>query len=229
MKLIHASTIVAGLALAGWLVGGAFAAPDDAKKKDAKSDQPAADANGKSGSEAAAKAEPEEGLASDFTLKDTNDKEHTLSKYRDKWVVLEWINHGCPFVKKQYNSGNMQALQAKYTGKDVVWLSICSSAPGKQGHMDNEKWNETIEAKESKATAVLVDADGKVGKLYKAKVTPHMVVISPKGKVVYEGAIDSIRSADPEDVEFAENYVAKVLDQGLAGEEPSVENVDAYG
>ena len=144
-------------------------------------------------------------------------------------MVLEWINHGCPFVKKHYDSGNMQALQEKYTGKGVVWLSICSSAPGKQGHMDNEKWNETIEAKKSKATAVLVDEDGKVGKLYDAKVTPTMVVISPKGEIAYTGAIDSIRSANADDIEVAENYVAQVLDAGLAGKEPDVESNDAYG
>jgi glutathione peroxidase-family protein len=226
MRLIHVATIVAGLAAAGLAFGTAFGAPDEAKGKDAKKAEAAEAGEKKAEGE---KAEAEEGLAPDFKLKDTHDKEHELSAYRGKWVVLEWIHHGCPFVKKHYNEGHMQALQEKYTGKDVVWLSICSSAPGKQGHMDNEKWNETIEAKKSKATAVLVDEDGKVGKLYKAKVTPHMAVISPKGKIVYEGAIDSIRSADPDDCEVADNYVAQVLDQGLAGKEITVESTDAYG
>lgn len=227
MKFVHVATLAAGLGLAGFVVGSAFGAPDEGKKKDPKPDTPAADPEKKPEGKTA--EDETEGLAPDFTLKDTNDTEHTLSTYRGKWVVLEWINHGCPFVKKHYDAGNMQALQERYTAKGVVWLSICSSAPGKQGHMDNAKWNETIEAKKSKATAVLPDADGKVGRLYDAKVTPTMVVISPQGKIVYQGAIDSIRSAKPEDCEKAENYVAKALDAGLAGKEPAVATADAYG
>lgn len=229
MKIVHVATLAAGLALAGLVAGSALGAPDEGQKKDPKSDTPAADPEKKPEAQAAEDGAEAEGLAPDFTLKDTHDTEHTLSKYRGKWVVLEWINHGCPFVKKHYDGGNMQALQERYTEKGVVWLSICSSAPGKQGHMDNAKWNETIEAKKSKATAVLPDADGKVGRLYGAKVTPTMVVISPKGKIVYQGAIDSIRSAKPEDCEKAENYVAKALDAGLAGKEPAVATTDAYG
>ena len=175
-----------------------------------------------------AKADPAK-AAPAFELKDTNDKAHKLADFKGKWVVLEWINHGCPFVKKFYKKGHMQALQEKYTAKDVVWLSICSSAEGKQGHMSNEDWNKTIEEKKTKATAVLIDADGKVGKLYDAKVTPTMVIVNPKGEIAFQGAVDSIRSADPADCEIADNYIEQVLDAGLAGKEIPVESNNAYG
>jgi peroxiredoxin len=222
--LASAALLGAGFLLVGTAVGDEPAP----KKKDA--DAAKTEKKAEEGAEKSAETEADpEKAAPAFELKDTNDKSHKLADFKGKWVVLEWINHGCPYVKKHYKQGHMQALQAKYTAKDVVWLSICSSAEGKQGHMSPADWNKTIEEKKSKATAVLLDADGKVGKLYGAAVTPTMVVINPRGEIAYQGAIDSIRSADSDDCEVADNYVAQVLDAGLAGKEPEVENTTAYG
>lgn len=167
--------------------------------------------------------------APDFTLKDSKGNEHTLAGYAGKIVVLEWINHGCPFVKKHYGVGNMQALQEKYTGKDVVWLSICSSAPGKQGHLTAAEWvGKTAEVKD-KASAILLDEDGKVGRLYGAKTTPHMFVIDKEGKLAYQGAIDDNRSFDPKTVEGAKNYVAAAVDALLKGETVETPETTPYG
>ncbi len=167
--------------------------------------------------------------APNFTLTDTHGKTHSLSDFKDKIVVLEWINHGCPFVVKHYNSGNMQSLQTKYTGQGVVWLSICSSADGKQGHMSASAWNDTNAKLKAAPTAVLLDADGKVGKLYGAKTTPHMYIIGKDGKLLYQGAIDSKRSADANDIKTSENYVASVLDAVLAGKEAPLSQSKPYG
>jgi len=147
------------------------------------------------------------GQAPDFTLEDTQGNQHTLSKYRGKFVVLEWTNYDCPFVKKHYSTGNMQTLQAKHTGNGVIWLSINSSAEGLQGHYSPKEWNKMIEAKKAVPTAVLLDPKGKVGRLYGAKTTPHMFLISPEGNTIYQGAIDSIASTDPDDVEEAINFI----------------------
>ncbi len=150
--------------------------------------------------------------ASAFTLTDTNGIEHSLADFRGKHVVLEWINDGCPFVKKFYVPGKMQELQETYTEQDVIWLAIASSAPGKQGHHDAAGWNQIIADWDIKATAILLDEDGAVGRAYDAKTTPHMIVINPDGKLIYDGAIDSVRSASSDDIDDAENYVATVLD-----------------
>jgi hypothetical protein len=123
----------------------------------------------------------------------------------------------------------MQKLQKEYTGKDVVWLSIASSAPGKQGHMSPEETNKTKEEKGSAATAVLLDADGTVGKLYDAKVTPELYVINPEGVLVYAGAIDDKKSTDPADVAGAKNYVKQALDEAMAGKPVSEPTITAYG
>jgi peroxiredoxin len=164
-----------------------------------------------------------------FTLTDSNGQSHSLSDFKGKFVVLEWLNHGCPFVVKHYGSGNMQKLQKEYTGKDVVWLSIASSAPGKQGHMTPEETNKTKEEKGSAATAVLLDADGTVGKLYDAKVTPELYVINPDGVLVYMGAIDDKKSVDAADVTGAKNYVKQALDEAMAGKPVSEPSTTAYG
>ena len=167
--------------------------------------------------------------APEFTLKDSNGKSHNLSDFKGKFVVLEWLNHGCPFVVKHYESGNMQNLQKEYTGKDVVWLSIVSSAPGKQGHMNPEETNKAKAEKGSAATAVLLDEDGTVGKLYDAKVTPELYVINPEGVLVYAGAIDDKKSTDPADVAGAKNYVKQALDEAMAGKPVSEPTTAAYG
>ena len=134
--------------------------------------------------------------APDFKLQDSKGKSHSLSDFRGKWVVLEWVNFDCPFVRKHYRSGNMPALQAEYTGKDVVWLSICSSAPGRQGYFEGKELLDRIALEKSAATAYLIDTDGKVGQLYGAKTTPHMYVINPEGTLVYAGGIDNIASTE---------------------------------
>jgi len=167
--------------------------------------------------------------APEFTLTDSNGQSHNLSDFKGKFVVLEWLNHGCPFVQKHYDGGNMQGLQKEYTGKDVVWLSIASSAPGKQGHMSPEETNKTKEEKDAAPTAVLIDADGTVGKLYDAKVTPELYVINPEGTLVYMGAIDDKKSVDAADVAGAKNYVKQALDEALAGNPVSEPATEAYG
>ena len=167
--------------------------------------------------------------APEFTLTDSNGQSHNLSDFKGKFVVLEWLNHGCPFVKKHYDGGNMQGLQKEYTGKDVVWLSIASSAPGKQGNMSPEETNKTKEEKGAAPTAVLIDEDGTVGKLYDAKVTPELFVINPEGTLIYAGAIDDKKSVDAADVAGARNYVKQALDEAMAGNPVSTPQTEAYG
>lgn len=175
-------------------------------------------------------AAPEVGQpAPAFTLTDSNGQSHNLADFKGKFVVLEWLNHGCPFVKKHYDSNNMQKLQKEYTSKDVVWLSIVSSAPGKQGHMSPAETNQAKEEKGSAATAVLLDEDGTVGQLYGAKVTPELYVINPEGNLIYAGAIDDKKSVDPADVEGAANYVKRALDEALAGQPVSTPKTEPYG
>jgi hypothetical protein len=123
----------------------------------------------------------------------------------------------------------MQGLQKEYTGKDVVWLSIVSSAPGKQGHMSPEETNKTKEEKGSAATAILIDEDGTVGKLYDAKVTPELYVINPEGTLVYMGAIDDKKSVDAADVAGAKNFVKQALDEAMSGQPVSEATTTAYG
>ena len=164
-----------------------------------------------------------------FTLKDSSGKEHSFADYKGKFVVLEWFNEGCPFVKKHYTSGNMQKLQQEYTGKDVVWLSINSSAPGEQGHMTAESAPKTISDWNIKATHILFDHDGKVGKMYGAKTTPHMYVIDKEGKLVYQGAIDSKATANTADLADAENYVKVALDSTMAGKPVATTSTKPYG
>lgn len=167
--------------------------------------------------------------AKDFTLKDTQGVEHSLSDYQGKYVVLEWINHECPFVKKHYNSNNMQALQEEYTAKGIIWLSINSSAPGKQGHCSGEEAENLTQEKEANPTAVLLDSDGTVGRMYAAQTTPHMYIINPEGTLIYQGAIDSIPSADAADIAKAENYVKLALNAAMAGKPVEVGVTKAYG
>jgi peroxiredoxin len=167
--------------------------------------------------------------APDFTLTDCSGKKVSLSDYKGKVVVLEWINHGCPFVAKHYGSGNMQKLQADATAKGVVWLSICSSAPGKQGYATPTDALKKCTETQSAATAFLLDESGEVGKTYNAKVTPEMYVIDANGVLVYHGAIDDKKSTNPGDIAGAKNYVAAALDEVLAGKPVSTPKTDAYG
>jgi AhpC/TSA family protein len=164
-----------------------------------------------------------------FTLPDTNGQSRSLSDYQGKFVVLEWVNHECPFVKKHYGSGSMQKLQKKYVDQGVVWLSINSSAPGKQGNYTPAEWNELTRAKGASPTAVLLDPDGKVGRAYGAKTTPHMYVVDPKGTVVYAGGIDDKPSTDQADIPTAKNYVDAALGEAIAGKPITVASSVPYG
>ena len=164
-----------------------------------------------------------------FTLVDNNGKTHSLSDFKGKFVVLEWVNYDCPFVGKHYGSGNMQKLQNMYRARDVVWLSICSSAPGKQGHFEPQELKERMADEKAAPTAYLIDSDGKVGKMYDAKTTPHMFVINPKGILIYAGGIDDTPSTDTDDIPKAKNYVQAALDEALAGKPVSVKWSKPYG
>jgi peroxiredoxin len=175
-----------------------------------------------------AAVEPGE-AAPEFTLTDSKGTSHQLSDFRGKLVVLEWLNHECPFVKKHYDGGNMQKLQKDYTAKGVVWLSIISSAPGKQGHRTGPQAEADTKDKDAAPTAVLLDPAGEVGQKYGAKTTPEMFVIDPQGKIIYAGAIDSIKSTDSADVAKAENHVRQALDAALAGQPVPTPKTRPYG
>lgn len=164
-----------------------------------------------------------------FQLKDTQGKEWSLDSLIGKWVVLEWINFDCPFVKKHYGSGNMQALQKKWRDKDVVWLAINSSAEGKQGNFPPDALETRMAKEKIASTAYLLDADGSVGKLYGAKTTPHMYVIDPQGKLLYAGAIDDKPTTREKDIEGAVNYVTAALEAGMAGEAVETPATQPYG
>ena len=155
--------------------------------------------------------------APDFTGVDSNGTKHTLSQYRGKTVVLEWTNHDCPYVKKHYNSGNMQALQKQAAADGVVWLSIISSKPGKQGHVGGAKANKLTQSRNAAPTAVILDETSEIGLLYGAKTTPHMYIVDKTGELVYMGGIDSIPTSNEADIAGAKNYVRVALDAMAAG------------
>lgn len=167
--------------------------------------------------------------APNFKLTDSNGKTHSLSDFSGKYVVLEWVNFDCPFVVKHYSSGNMQSLQKKYTEKDVVWLSICSSADGKQGNFKSDEINEKIKEREAAMTAYLIDENGKVGKTYGAKTTPHLYIVSPKGELIYAGGIDDTPSPKQEDIKTSVNYISKALDEAMSGKQVEISTSKPYG
>jgi len=167
--------------------------------------------------------------APDFTGTDSQGKSQRLSDYRGKVVVLEWTNHDCPFVGKHYGAGNMQAQQKEAAAKGVVWLSIVSSAPGKQGHVSAGEANRLTAERGASPTAVVLDPEGRIGQLYGAKTTPHMYVIDAQGKLVYAGGIDSIASSDATDIAPATQYVRAALAEVLAGKPVSVAVTQPYG
>lgn len=156
--------------------------------------------------------------APDFTLTDTLGVEHSLSDYSGKYVVLEWTNHQCPFVVKHYGDGAMQAFQKAMTDDGVVWLQVVSSAEGKQGHVSAAEGEALRESKGMHSTAMLLDASGDVGRLYGARTTPHMFLINPEGTLIYQGAIDSIKSTRSSDIAKAENYVKSAYESAQSGE-----------
>lgn len=164
-----------------------------------------------------------------FTLSDHTGNLQSLADHSGKWVVLEWINHDCPFVKKHYDQGHMQKLQTDITAAGGVWLTINSSAPGTQGHLTPETAASITTAKNAKPTAVLLDPTGATGKAYAAKTTPHLYLISPEGILVYQGAIDSNPSAKTADIQGATNYIAQAWAEVQAGKPVSVAESQAYG
>ncbi len=174
-------------------------------------------------------AAPQVGQAAPaFTLTDSKGQSHSLADFAGKTVVLEWTNHECPFVVKHY-SGNMQSLQKQFGSDDVVWLTVISSAPGKQGHVTGAKADELTSSRNAMPDAVLFDETGVTGKAYDAKTTPHMYVIDKKGVLQYMGGIDSIPSAKVDDIAKATPYFSDALTAVLAGNPANPAVTKPYG
>ena len=167
--------------------------------------------------------------APDFTATDSNGNVHKLSEYRGKFVVLEWTNRGCPYTQKHYNSGNMQRLQKEWTAKGVIWLTVASSAPGRQGYVTAAEENAYLKQVNAAPTAVLLDPTGALGHLYDAKTTPHIFIINPQGTLIYNGAIDDRPTTDVSDINGAKNYVTAALNEATSGKPVSVATSRPYG
>ncbi|AEG91583.1 periplasmic/membrane thiol peroxidase-like protein [Ramlibacter tataouinensis TTB310] len=167
--------------------------------------------------------------APEFTLKDAAGKTVRLSDFRGKHVVLEWTNPGCPFVQKHYNSGNMPATQKAATDQGVVWLSVNSTARDSGDWLEPAKLMAWKQERKAAPTAVLMDEEGTVGKSYGARTTPHLYIVDPQGRLVYAGGIDSIPSANAQDIPRATNYVRQGLGEALSGKPLSVSTTRPYG
>ena len=165
----------------------------------------------------------------DFELKNALGETVSLSDYQGKIVVLESVNYNCPFVKKFYRPGKMQAWQKEYAEKGVVWLSVSSSAPNKSGYYEGKKLLKVIEQNNTDPSLYLVDASGTVGRTYGAKTTPHFFIVNPQQELIYQGAIDSIRSTSSKDIDKAENYVKLALNSALSGQPVATTETKAYG
>ena len=182
------------------------------------------------GHPAPAAAEPVVGRpAPAFTGVDTKGNKVSLGDFLGKTVILEWTNHDCPFVRKHYNSGNMQMTQKKAADDGVVWLSVISSASGEQGNVSPEQADALTVERKAHPSAVLLDPSGAIGRLYDARTTPHMFIIDAKGVLTYHGAIDSIKSADVNDIPKAQNYVLNALAQMKAGKRVKPQGTRPYG
>lgn len=167
--------------------------------------------------------------APDFTLPDTAGQPVKLSDFRGRWVVLEWVNPECPYVRKHYDSANMPGLQKAFGAKKVAWLAINSTRNGHTEYKTGQEMDAWMKKTGAAPTATLMDGESKVGRLYAARTTPQMWVVDPKGQVVYTGAIDDKRSTDPADVKTAKNYVRVALDEALAGKPVSTASSTPYG
>ncbi len=167
--------------------------------------------------------------APDFETVDTNDNKIKLSEYKGKIVVLEWTNHQCPFVKKHYGTNNIQSMQEKYTQKGVIWLSIISSAPGKEGHINKEEAKKVRESNGVKSTATILDESGEIGHKFDARTTPHMFIIDKEGKIAYMGAVDDKPTTNADDVKIAKNHVTAALDAMLEGKKVELPQTNPYG
>ncbi|WP_127077816.1 thioredoxin family protein [Rhodomicrobium lacus] len=179
---------------------------------------------------AAASAAPEVGKpAPDFSATDSKGRTVKLSDYRGKTVVLEWTNDGCPYVQKHYSTNNIQSLQKDAAAKGIVWLSVISSAPGEQGAVSGAEADKLSETRGAAPAAVLLDAEGKVGRLYDARTTPHMFIVNGDGTLVYMGGIDDKPTVIPSDVKAARNYVRAALDDLAAGKPVATPVTRPYG
>ena len=167
--------------------------------------------------------------APDFQAIDSQGKTESLDQFHGKYVVLEWHNRGCPYTRKHYESGNMQSLQKEWTAKGVAWFTVISSAPGKQGYVTADQENLYVAKMHAAPTAVLMDPNGKLGRLYGAKTTPDMYVIDPSGKLIYEGAIDNKPTPDLDDIRGADNYVSDALTEAMAGKPVTTAYTRPYG
>lgn len=167
--------------------------------------------------------------APDFALQDSSGKTVKLADFKGKTVVLEWTNQDCPYVRKHYGGGNMQQLQKDAAAKDVVWLTISSSAPGQQGHVNGLEADELTKSRKAAPAAFLFDPDGKVGHAYDARTTPHMYVIDKAGVLAYMGAIDDKPTANLADLKTARPYLKEAVEAALAGEPVKVASTRAYG
>ncbi|NML48538.1 redoxin domain-containing protein [Ramlibacter sp. G-1-2-2] len=178
----------------------------------------------------AAHAAPSVGQAApDFTLQDASGKPVRLSDFRGKYVVLEWTNPGCPYVRKHYNSGNMAATQQDAIARGAVWLSIDSTEKASFDYMEPAKLVAWQQQRKAHPTALLMDEEGSAGKAYGARTTPHMYIVDPQGRLVYAGGIDSIASSDPGDIAKATNYVKQGLAEATAGKAISAPVTRPYG
>jgi peroxiredoxin len=164
-----------------------------------------------------------------FTLTDSNGKTVSLADFKGKTVVLEWTNHDCPYVRKHYGGNNMQALQKKWTGQGVVWLTLVSSEPGSQGHVTGAQANKLTADRGAAPSAVLLDPKGDVGRAYGATVTPHMYVITGNGMLAYMGGIDDKATTRLEDLKTAKNFVDLALGEVTQGKPVSVPTSRPYG
>ena len=167
--------------------------------------------------------------APDFTATDSNGKAQKLSDYKGKFVVLEWTNQGCPYTRKHYESGNMQKLQKEWTQKGVVWFTVVSSAPGAQGYVTAEQENDYVKKVNAAPTAVLLDPKGDLGHMFAAKTTPHMFIIDPSGKLIYNGAIDDHPTTDVSDIGSSKNYVSTALEEAMSGKPIAEAATRPYG
>jgi peroxiredoxin len=164
-----------------------------------------------------------------FTARDGDGKTRSLSEFKGKTVVLEWTNAGCPYVQKHYESGNMQGLQKAAAKDGVVWLTLISSAPGKQGYVSPAEAKTWKSATGAGSTALLLDPAGQVGHAYEAKTTPHMYVVNGAGKLVYMGGVDDKPTADPASLKGAKNYVSAALSDVKAGRPVATAVSKPYG
>ncbi|MBB3639093.1 MULTISPECIES: thioredoxin family protein [Variovorax] len=167
--------------------------------------------------------------APDFVAVDTTGAKHKLSDFAGKFVVLEWTNPGCPFVRKHYGSGNMPATQKAATDKGVVWLAINSTERAATDYLKPEALDAWMKSQKAAPTAVLMDEDGVIGQVYGARTTPHIFIIDPKGVLVYAGGIDSIASARADDIKTATNYVNQALGEAFGGRPISAATTRPYG